>query len=114
MVGKGGEMTPLQVTRQTVGSFSDGRGPSSAAADKRGAALAEEGRSTCQLTQSTHLFEAERHGEHAHTHDAVHHVHDEARVGRRHCEAAKGKSSVSKSRPKTMSRRVTKRRTSER
>lgn len=84
-------MSPLQITWLT-------KGPSSATADKRGCAFAEEGRSTCPFTQATHLFEAERHGEHADTHDAVHHVHDETRVGRRHCGAAEGKSSVSKRR----------------
>lgn len=45
--------------------------------------------------KTTHLFEAERHGEHADAHDAVDHVHDEAGIGRRHCEAAEGKSPVS-------------------
>lgn len=44
----------------------------------------------------THLFEAEGHGEHADPDDAVHHVHDETRVGRRHSEAAEGRSSVGK------------------
>lgn len=34
--------------------------------------------------QQTHLFEAEGHGEHTDSNDAVHHVHNEARVGRRH------------------------------
>lgn len=46
--------------------------------------------------QVTHLFEAEWHGEHADSDDAVHHVHDETRVGRRHSEAAEGRSSVGK------------------
>lgn len=32
-----------------------------------------------------HLSEAERHGEHAHPHDAVHHVHDQAPIGTRRC-----------------------------
>lgn len=36
--------------------------------------------------QVTHLFEAEGHGEHAHSDDAVHHVHDKTPIGRRHFE----------------------------
>lgn len=38
--------------------------------------------------QVTHLFEAEGHGEHADSDNAVHHVHDETRVRRRHFGAA--------------------------
>ena len=47
--------------------------------------------------QVTHLFEAEGHGEHTDTHDAVHHVHDETPVGRRHFELLfDGRSSLGK------------------
>lgn len=42
--------------------------------------------STRTRPQVTHLFEAEGHGEHAHSDDAVHHVHDKTPVGRRHFE----------------------------
>lgn len=38
------------------------------------------------LQQIAHLFEAEGHGEHADSHDAVHHVHDQPPVGRRHLD----------------------------
>lgn len=34
----------------------------------------------------THLFEAEGHGEHTDSNDAVHHVHDETVVRRRHID----------------------------
>lgn len=80
-------MPPVQLERLTEGSFSDKLVPSSAAVDRRAAAFAEEGRAPVSC-ETTHLFEAEGHGEHADAHDAVHHVHDEAGVGRRHCEAA--------------------------
>lgn len=38
------------------------------------------------LQQIAHLFEAEGHGEHADSDDAVHHVHDQTPVRRRHLE----------------------------
>lgn len=41
-----------------------------------------------------HLFEAEGHGEHTDSHDAVHHVHDQTPVRRRHPERLCGTSSL--------------------
>lgn len=46
--------------------------------------------------QMTHLFEAEGHGEHTDSDDAVHHVHDKTPVGRRHFESVTDRSSFGK------------------
>lgn len=43
-----------------------------------------------------HLFEAEGHGEHTDSDDAVHDVHDQTRVGRGHFERVANKSSFDK------------------
>lgn len=48
------------------------------------------------LLEITHLFEAEGHGEHADSHDAVHHVHDQTPVGRRHFEGLCNSRSLAK------------------
>lgn len=46
---------------------------------------------TC-VRLAPHLFEAERHGEHTDSNDAVHHIHNQAPVRRRHfkllCDAS--------------------------